>query len=200
MRPTKTRYVLVAVATVAAWTAEAQGAFLGGNVGLLIVKEARDELGMDATQTERAMALIDEHNQATRKALEGVEDLPAADRQHAALERWRAVNQKSKAILSTILRPEQMRRYEQIELWESGALALTDPQVQETLNITGAQKTQLQECAAEYAKMEDSFIGQKTPREKRREIEDAEMEKAMSILTEAQRKKWDVLRGKPPKF
>lgn len=196
----KLALLLVGLSLASAWPSVARAQIVVGNVSLLLSQQAREELGMDATQTERTMSLIDEHKEKMREAVQDHGDLPAARRQEALLERARAVNEHSKEVLATILKPEQMARYEQLELWTRGVTALIDPKVQDALKLDADQREKLRPIAFDSLKRRAQALSGRSPAANVREIEDAEMDKAMSVMTDEQRSKWKAMRGARPTF
>ncbi len=101
-----------------------------------------------------------------------------------------------------ILKPEQVKRFEQIQLQQSGAGAFSSPRVQEELKLTDDQKSKLREITDESGQsMREAFQSLQSDREgamkKIGEIRKQATEKAVGVLTVDQKKAWKEMTGEP---
>jgi hypothetical protein len=96
----------------------------------------------------------------------------------------RAVDQAMSLLLSDNLTPEQLARLDQIDLqWEGAAAMLTRPFLDDSLNLTPAQKEKVRECiAAGNAERARGALTYEDHVDQTR--------KAIAILTERQRNVW----------
>ena len=202
MRYLKTIVGVASLLIAMAWVSDVHAQFAGGNVGLLLSDKARSQLGLDEEQTKRVLSLTDEFKDRMKASLPEIRKRPAEDRPEAFLKAVRERNQESKKSLREILTAEQMKRYEQYELWASGVAALLDPKVQDALELTEEQKARIRETGLDWAKNHVKLMNKLSSENKRRAdlnaIEDAEMDKATAIMTDEQKARWNRMRGKRP--
>ena len=104
---------------------------------------------------------------------------------------------KTKKILAEGLKPEQMKRLNQI-MWQKGgvATASNDPDVQAALKLTDDQKEKIKTIRADTRKA-ITDLGQGNA-EKRAELQKKSGEDVVALLTDDQKKAWKDLVG--PEF
>src|SRR5262245_38307598 len=188
-----THYIIYEVLTV------------GGHRGLALQKELQISPDQAKAMSESWALIIDR-----RKGLPQITD---EDKQKYIDEAEKGLRDLKKEY-SRILTPEQLKRLEQIGMQcrfflqaryfapqSPGAGGLSFPDVQKALNVTDKQKEQVKEIDAEAGK---EWVGLKghlmmngdITREQVR-IHKAALEKAVKVLTEAQRKAWQEMVGGP---
>ena len=131
---------------------------------------------------------------------------PRTDAELEKLQRW--IQERNKNIredLSKILLPAQMARFEEIRLQISlqfeGIGTVLDPEVAGRLNLTDDQKSKLQTIWTEWAdktrELNRPGVDVQGRRKKLAEFGKEAETKAMAVLTDAQRKQWEDMKGKP---
>jgi hypothetical protein len=108
-----------------------------------------------------------------------------------------------------VLKPEQLKRLKEISLQRRGVQAYTDSEVAKALALTDTQKDKIESiCWEEERKMKNIFARDKRllldpPADALKPLETLLKEtndKAAAVLTEAQKKSWRDLTGKPFEF
>jgi hypothetical protein len=104
--------------------------------------------------------------------------------------------------LAEILKPEQLKRLNEIVIQVQGTAALSDPEVEGQLEITDQQKEEITKVRRESVEKNREEMrlltgGQdrEALRRKIAEIGKATDEKILTVLTAAQRQKFDALKG-----
>ena len=98
-----------------------------------------------------------------------------------------------------ILSSAQFTRFKEISLQAYGISAVTDPIVTKTLGITGDQLKGLQAIQSGFGEQLKTLPTRE--REKRFwQLQEEALEKVMTLLTPAQRERFEKMRGKPFKF
>jgi serine/threonine protein kinase len=120
-------------------------------------------------------------------------DQTPAERQRQFLAAAKAVEQA----LAENLRPDQLKRLEQIGLQMRGPHAFTDGDVIESLGLTSGQQTALRALLDRVGARESFPL--RGPRESQRNHERsrAVVKEMVALLTEAQKAKWQELTGAP---
>src|SRR5262249_22110823 len=110
------------------------------------------------------------------------------------------MKENEKAV-SEILKPEQMKRLKQVSYQLAGGGGFTDPEVVKALQITDAQKAEIQKInQATAEQMRDLFQGGPPDDEARKKIQEmrkAATEKIVNLLTAEQKTQWKELQGEP---
>jgi Spy/CpxP family protein refolding chaperone len=179
------------------------GGMGGGGLGTLIGNEGvQKELKLDDTQVEKAKefaAKAREKQTEMRSKLEGLEgDELRTKRQ----ELMKEMNEEALKAFGEFLKPEQLKRLKQISYHQRGAGAFADPEVAKKLNLTDAQKSDLQSINQEYmTQMREIFTSAGDDREaaqkKMAELRKETLEKATAKLNDEQQKTWKELIGAP---
>ena len=150
---------------------------------LLSRPEVREDLQLASNQTADVERAIDDlHRKAA--ALRG---LTGED----AVARRKAVDEGQKAWLETHLTPEQVDRLAQVDLrWEGPAALVTRKPVAEALSLSDEQRAALSRAVAEC----------NIRREKGMSASEAEHQhniRAMTVLSEGQKLRWESMLGRP---
>jgi len=108
---------------------------------------------------------------------------------------------KEKEKLAEILKPEQLKRLNEIYVRVAGVAALNDADVAKQLEITDEQKEKMAKVREEtMTAMRELFTGggdREANRAKFEELRKSSEEKTLAVLTDAQKKKFEELKGKP---
>jgi hypothetical protein len=106
--------------------------------------------------------------------------------------------------LGEFLKPEQVARLKQISYQQRGIGALSDPEVVTKLNLTDAQKTEIQAIARESMQAGRGAFTKGQSQEERQavmkklaESRKAALEKSLAKLNDEQQKSWRELLGAP---
>lgn len=150
---------------------------------LLSRPDVREDIQLSSDQTADVERAIDDlHRKAA--ALKG---LTGED----AIARRKAVDEGQRAWLENHLTPEQVDRLAQIDLrWEGPAALITRKPVAEALSLSDEQRAALSRAVAEC----------NTRREKGMSAAEAERQhdlRAMSVLSEGQKRRWEDMLGRP---
>lgn len=117
-------------------------------------------------------------------------------------EQAEARAKKEREELAKILKPEQMKRLEEIRIQQAGPAALNFPDVAEKLKITDEQKEKMGKAREEsQAKMRELFTGardgdREAARAKIAELRKETEEKVLAVLSEDQKKQFEDMKGK----
>ena len=100
------------------------------------------------------------------------------------------------------LKPEQITRLKQISYHQRGAMAFADPEVAKKLNLTDAQKSEIQTIVQESQTQMREISSAVPGRPRGRDEEDGrdpqgDLEKAAAKLNDEQQKTWKELIGAP---
>jgi len=116
------------------------------------------------------------------------------------MKKMRAQQAKIQEKLGQILKPEQLKRLEQIRLQVMGPMALASPDVASKLGLTDDQKTKMREAMrGVFAKLRQSRGGNAGPpsAEARKKMEETIKTAIMGVLTDDQKTTYEELIGKP---
>jgi len=191
---------VVALMVVPASAQQGRGGrgFGGGGAALLSNKSVQKELKVTDEQAEKLNTFAREMLDKQREEFQASRDLSQEER------RERARNRAIELVkgMGQILKPEQVKRFEQLQLQQSGAGAFSSPRVQEELKLTDDQQSKLREINEESGRaMRDAFQDSQSDREgamkKFAELRKQATEKAVGVLTDEQKKTWKEMTGEP---
>ena len=193
---------VVALMAVPASAQQGRGGrgFGGGGAALLSNKSVQKELKVTDEQAEKLNTFAREMMEKQREEFQANRDLSQEERREKSRARTRAAELVKG--MGEILKPEQVKRFEQIQLQQSGAGAFSSPRVQEGLKLTDDQKTKLREINEESGQaMREAFQDSQSDREgamkKFAELRKQATEKAVGVLTDEQKKTWKEMTGEP---
>ncbi len=178
------------------------GRGFGGGAALLSNKGVQKELKATDEQAEKLNTFAREMMEKQRGEFQNLRDLSQEERGEKMQQMARAHAVELVKGMGGILKPEQVKRFEQIQLQQSGAGAFSSPRVQEGLKLTDDQKTKLGEITEESGRsMREAFQGSQSDREgamkKFVELRKQATEKAVGVLTGDQKKAWKEMTGEP---
>lgn len=214
MRRVGSPLMALAVTLMMANAAEAQqrqgggrGAGMGGfgiqrEVSLAGNPAVQKELGLNEEQAKEAEALATEFREELQKEFPAnFRELPQAERAEAMRELQAKTHKLADGYapkLAKVLKPEQVKRLEEITVQAAGLGAFHFPAVQKALHLKDEQKKELTAIAEGVtAKIRES-AGEGAERvAAMQKIRKEAEEEATKILTEEQKKTFEELKGKP---
>ncbi len=161
-------------------------------VMLLRQKSVQEELKTTSEQNEKIHAFADKQWKKV-KAMKGSSE---AERDQE-FEKMAKANQE---FLQNTLRPEQVKRLNEIAMQVAGLLWVMRSDVASALNLTDDQKQKIRELHREARKEAQEALrseNQAVEEEKFREMRQTNRRRLMSILTDDQKAKWRQLAGQP---
>jgi len=185
-------------------------------LSLLRVEEVRKEIGLDETQEELLEGVEEEVRGDRPRQRFNFRDATEEEQQKFLAERRARAEKEAKAakeMLATVLTKDQMIRLSQISIQQQGAGALTHPDVEKQLSITGEQKKGIekaQQASSEElrSKMREIFRGGGENRDGSREERFEELrekltalragaeKQVLALLTPDQQKQFEAMQGK----
>lgn len=207
MRRLSTSFValgLLALAATPAW-AQGRGGFGGGGSVFLLANESvQQELKLDSGQAEKLRQIAQDLGQKMREQFSSLQDLQGDERRQKMDELAKKANEEVKTALKDTLKPEQIKRFEQIARQQLGVRAFADSAVVSALKLTDDQQSKIKEVVQEIdQKRRDLFQDaqnggdRQAVFQKLAELNQAGTEKATALLTADQKKSWEDLLGKP---
>src|SRR5437773_954973 len=185
--------------------------FGGGLIaGLIENVGVQQELKLDKDQVEKVKAAVNkvrEQHSADRAKLQ---DLSQEERHERSTAINQAVSAETMQALADVLKPEQIKRFKQIDLQRRGAEAFTEPAVQKALQLTGAQQEKITTIAADAAQQRRELFqgagnqgqgganrGGEEAQQKLTALRKATVEKVAAVLTDEQKQTWKGMIGQP---
>jgi hypothetical protein len=174
----------------------------GGNPGQLLGNASvQQELKLDDKQIEKARELSEKIREKMTQARETLQGLEGEERQTKQREITREVNAVATKEMGEFLKPEQIARLKQISLQQRGAMAFSEPEVAEKLNLTDAQKndvrTIVQASQEKMPSREDFQSDREAAMKKRDEVNKETLSQITAKLNDEQRKTWTEMLGSP---
>jgi Spy/CpxP family protein refolding chaperone len=178
------------------------GGGMGGGAMLLSNKSVQGEIKATSEQVEKLNALGEKLSTKQREEGAKIRELDPAERMPKQQELTRTIMADVKSGITDILKPEQVKRFEQLQLQQAGVMAFGMPRVQEGLKLTDEQKTKIRDLNQEFQpKITEAMQGFRDNREaamkKLAEIRKEQSEKAMAVLTAEQRTSYKDMTGEP---
>lgn len=178
------------------------GGFGMGGPGLVTIPAVQEELKITDEQKgklEEVTATFREEMQGLREKLA---DVPQGERMSRMRELMTEVNAKGHKELETILKPEQMKRFKEIELQARGVEAFADKEVHKALSVTEEQAGKIETALSELNEkrrtiFQDAQGDFQAAMGKVRELQTETREKVMGLLKDDQKAKYKELTGEP---
>lgn len=184
-----------------------QGRGFGGGMGMgggMLLRNASVQKEIKATedQVSKLNALAEDLQAKGRENFEKLRDLGDDERREKMQEYARTTQAEINKGLAEILKPEQSKRFHQIQAQSAGIQAFSMPRVAEALKLTDEQKEKLRELnMSQFQAMGELREQFQNDREgamkKMAEIRKEGMTKAVALLTDAQKDAWKTLTGDP---
>jgi hypothetical protein len=169
-----------------------------------VQKELKLDEGQIAKVKDAVKVVSEKHQEDTAK----LRDLQGEERRTKQRELTREINADTLKAVGDILKPDQLKRLEQIQLQAAGAIAFSRAEVQTALKLTDEQKEKIKSITDEAAKAMQGLRGggqgggkrgkqggQGNPQ--RTALQKETMEKIMAVLTDAQKSTWKDMTGEP---
>ncbi len=174
---------------------------LGSVAALLVNKGVHRELKVTDDQASKLEVFAKKYLEKQREELAKISDSPE-DRRQKMAEVNRTLDEFLRKGLEEILSPPQIKRFNQIRLQLSGAVALQNPAVREGLKLSEGQKTQIDGIVEDARReMRESLQNSEDDREasikKYSEARKISVLKAEAVLSDEQKKMWRELIGEP---
>jgi Spy/CpxP family protein refolding chaperone len=177
----------------------------GGGYAMLIGNESvQKELKLDDQQIGKAKEIADKAREDMRGIREKLEGLEGEELRTKRAEIMKEMNDSAIKAVGAFLKPEQVARLKQISYHQQGARAIYDPEVAKKLNLTDAQKTDIQAIVTESMEGMRGLFSQDMSEEERAaamkkmaELRKETLDKAAAKLNDEQQKTWKELIGAP---
>jgi len=195
----------LAALALSASSASAQGfgrGMMGGPGMLLGNKGVQKEIKATDEQVTKLDALASETREKMTEARSKLEGLEQDERRQKMTEINREITAGIMTSLGSILKPEQVKRFEQISLQSSGVMAFSNPKVVEGLKITEEQKEKLKginESANEQRReiMQGFQDDREGTMKKLADFNKELLGKVAALMTDDQKKTWKEMTGEP---
>jgi Spy/CpxP family protein refolding chaperone len=175
---------------------------MGGGPFFLMAENVQKDMKLSDEQVGKVQDTLRQIREKHADELQGLRDLDPQERPQKAASVTREMNDEVKKDLH--LSAEQSKRFDQISLQTRGLMAFADPRVQETLNLTAEQKSQIREIAQSSAGAGRGAFNKDASQEERqeamrkaREARQENLKKVHALLTDDQKKEWKELTGEP---
>lgn len=193
---------LVAIAAGPASAQQGRGGMGGGGAMLLVNKGVQKELKLNDEQTEKVETFAREWGAKMREEYQGLNDLSEDERRTKMQELNKGRAEALHKGLAEIMKPEQHKRFEQIDLQVSGSNAFATPKVVEGLKITDEQRAKIRQVNEDLrqtmADAREDFQNDREGAMKQiAEGRKAAIEKVMALMTEEQKSSWKEMTGEP---
>lgn len=180
----------------------------GGSLGLLMMKEVREELNLDEDQTKELEDMgkaMFENMASMMRPPQG--QAPDPNARQEAMEKLRKASEEAEGKLSDILDPKQMERLVGLLIQRENLRSVNSKLVADKLGITSEQKERFAAIQKEnIEKMSEMFqqggggFGGPESREKMRTLREEAEAKMKEVLTSAQKDQMETLKGPEFKF
>lgn len=167
--------------------------------GLLQIPSVREHIQLSEDQ----VAELKTHSQAQqakqKELFSSLKELPKDEMKAKFTEFMKTTREENEKAMAKILNPEQTKRLKQIWLQQASPLAVNDnADLATSLELTDDQKTKMREIGDEFRKDTQELFRGGNFREnfqKSEALYKETMEKAVEVLTDSQKKKWDDMVG-----
>ncbi|HEU5118827.1 MAG TPA: hypothetical protein VFT74_19700 [Isosphaeraceae bacterium] len=179
-----------------------RGMGMMGGIGVLMSEAGQKELSLSEDQVQKVQDLSESTRETMREKMGSLQDLPQEERQEKMMAAMREVNESTTKELKEILKPEQLKRYHEIEIQMAGVNAFNLPAVTEKLNLTADQKEKIASIESDLREQMQSLRGQnqgdfQAAFQKMTKMREDAKTKAIALLTDDQKATWKELTGKP---
>jgi hypothetical protein len=178
----------------------------GGGLGMLLQnKDVQKELNLSDEQAEKAKKTTDEVQAKHKDESDKIRELPREDQRAKRTELGQKVEEETIKALADTLKPEQVKRLEQIVLQQAarrqGPGVFLTPKVEKALSLSDKQKDDLKTMSEDYRKQAREAFQPGTPRndetrKKMAEMRKEAMDNALKVLDDKQKQEWQELTGK----
>lgn len=174
----------------------------GGGLQLLANAGVQQELKLDDAQKEKVKAYVEETMAKRREQFQKLQDLPEDERREKGQEMMRAANEENQKALKDLLKPEQLKRFNQISIQQRGIMAFADPEVRTKMKFSEEQGPEIRTLMESFGTEAREIFqnNQGNFQESRKQLEalrKSKMDKALALLNDDQKKTWKELTGEP---
>jgi Spy/CpxP family protein refolding chaperone len=179
------------------------GGGFGSGAALLSNKSVQQELKVDDAQAGKLNALAETLMEKQRELFQKLQGLSQEEARAKMQELGQASGAELRKGLEEILKPEQAKRFQQIQFQQMGILAAPMmPRVQDALNLTDEQRTKFRTIQEEQqesmrAIRESAGDDRAAAMTKMLDLRKKVNDKAMALLTDTQKAAWKELTGEP---
>jgi gas vesicle protein len=178
------------------------GRGFGGAGPLLTNKGVQKEINASEEQISKLTTLGEEISGKQREAFQGLQDLSMEERREKMQKIQATIQADVNKGLVEILKPEQVKRFHQIQTQQAGVRSFSTPRVVEALKLTDEQKEKVkginQELMTSMTSLREEFQNDREGAMKKMgELNKAANEKALELLTSEQKTTWKELTGAP---
>lgn len=200
-------FSLVNLFAALAWSQDGGlgGGMLRGGESMLSNKGVQRELKATGEQASKLDALVAEMFRTERAQRPQLQDLPEDQRLKRAQELRERRQDDLHAKLIGVLTPEQIVRFAQIQIQQSGASAFARPRVQKALKLSDEQKTKLEAIQEEMRQASNRIVlasvghdrsGKQEAANKVSDLRERAFEQAYAQLTDSQKAIYKGLIGR----
>jgi len=181
--------------------AQRGGGFGGGGYGALLTnKGVQKELKLGDDQVTKADKVAADIREKMMGLREKLQDVPQEERGEKMAELMKSINDDAKKSLADVLKPDQVKRLDQIRLQQNPAQSLAEADVQKSLKLTDDQKDKIKAINTESGtQMREIFQSAQNDREgamKRiAELRKETTAKVTGLLTADQKATWKEMTG-----
>jgi hypothetical protein len=172
-----------------------------GSLNLVQNEALQKELGLSPEQLEKIRQIPQVIRTKLKNQFTELDTLEGAARREKSRELRKVFAEEFPRQLALILTPAQEKRVKQIFRQQGGVQALVEAEVESELNLTPAQKEQFREIARqtnrEALEIYRTFHDDTEAAAKVAAVEQANMAKAVAVLSQGQQQKWKDLLGPP---
>ena len=184
---------------------QGRGGFGGGGPGQLINMEpVQKELKLSEEQVTKAKETVTAVREKFTEERAKLADLDQAERGPKMREIGEKEAEATYTELAKDWKPEQMKRLKQLGVQRQGLQAFMSPSVEKVLKLTAEQKEKVSTIQMESgAAMRELFGNGGDPAENAKKMaamQKENMDKALAMLTDDQKKEWKELTGDPFEF
>ncbi|MFO0960650.1 MAG: hypothetical protein U0800_24980 [Isosphaeraceae bacterium] len=175
------------------------GMGMGGPLNLLTNSGVQKELKLTDEQVSKAEAAQAEQREQNRERMQGLQNASPEERRESMAK----VQASALKAAEGILKPEQLKRFEQIRIQSLGVAAFNDEKVVKALKINDDQKEKfrgIQQASMEEMRGQFQPGGGGDPQAamaKMQEMRKSSFDKAVAVLSSEQKAAWKELTGDP---
>jgi len=179
----------------------------GGLAGVMMFPGVADEIKLTDDQKAELKTMIEGQREKQKEAFGSMKDLSKEDRMAKFGEMRKTMAEESKKGLVKVLKPEQMKRLNQIYLQQTGVVGYEENEdLRKSIKLDEEQRSKLKEIGSEFRKdLQEIFSAGRGGNnqegiEKMQALRKETLDKAAKVLTEEQTKQWKSLIGEPFEF
>jgi hypothetical protein len=169
--------------------------------------QVQGELKLSVEQKEKLEQRIMDTIQEAMRFFETLEGLKPEEREKKFAPYRQDVQEKLAAFLKETLKPDQRKRFRQLELQQEGMIALGQPEVADELKLSQEQRKQFMAIVQDLQKKAETLFKEAQSAGKPEGIRSKVMAirkehegKIEATLTDAQKKQWREMLGEPFAF